>query len=116
MNELIYEISKREVFKGVSFYSSGLAKDNAKTPYVTWQIISDNPFSGIGFEMMGSNIRVQFDIYSSSEKEVLTLSGELEKELLGVAIVEMRQGPRLEFGTKLYRRVVDMSFFNKGEK
>lgn len=112
MNEIVYRIGKK---LDIPFHSAGLSKIGKVSDSVVWQIISDIPGEGIGYSSQFSKIRVQFDIYSISERAVFEISEKLEKEVIGMGIVLLRNGPFFNADTKLYRRTVDVSFFRKGK-
>lgn len=112
MNELIYSIGERI---GIPFHSAGVSKNSSVSGSVIWQIISDVPGENIGYGSSFSRVRVQFDIYSVLEREVFDICERLEKEVMGLGIVLLRNGPFFNADTKLYRRTVDVSFFRKGK-
>lgn len=112
MNELIYSIGEK---METPFHSAGLSKVSNISGNVVWQIISDVPGESLSYSSNLSRVRVQFDIYSISEREVFEMSEKLEKEVVGLGIVLLRSGPFFNADTKLYRRTVDVSFFKKGK-
>lgn len=112
VNELIYSIEKKI---NIPFYSAGVAKGSSGNNYVVWQIVSDVPDITIDYKSDFSKIRVQFDIYSKSERAVFEICEKLESEALGRGLVLLRNGPFLNPDTKMYRRTVDISFFKKGK-
>ena len=99
MNELIYSVGNR---MGISFHSAGISKDSNVSGSVVWQIVSDVPGEDIGYGSSYSKVRVQFDVYSISEKEVFGICERLEREVIGLGIVLLRSGPFFNAGTKLY--------------
>lgn len=112
VNEFIYSVGKKI---NIPFYSAGVAKEPNGNDYVVWQIVSDVPDITVGYKSDFSKIRVQFDIYSKSERDAFEICEKLESETLSKGLVLLRNGPFLNPDTKMYRRTVDISFFKKGK-
>lgn len=123
MNQLIFNLFfldtdlKRILTAGemLKVFSGGLAPLETSSPYVVWQSISKVPMQTIGNKTKNNRLRIQFDIYSDSEREVLQIQNLLNKRLERVGFVISSVGPMREPETNHYRISQDVSFITAGD-
>lgn len=122
MNQFIFnlfylneELKKLLTKDGVTkVYSAGLAPLNVTSPYVTWQRISNVPTNTIGNKRVNERSRVQFDIYSNDERQVLEIQKLLNDQITRVGFILSSAGPTRENETKHYRIIQDVNFITSG--
>ncbi len=120
MDDFIWEIVTKsheikEAFKGENrIYPYSVTRESPAAPYVVWTNVAETPNYGVNHKPISSKHRVQFDIYARNGNEAKKLGEILEKAFDGKGIAVLRIGPLPEYGTKLYRRTIDMSFIAKG--
>ncbi|MBS7835219.1 hypothetical protein J7620_09675 [Wohlfahrtiimonas chitiniclastica] len=118
MNQLIFnlfyqddELKKLLTHKGMpQIFSGGLAPLDGSLPYVTWQIISKVPTQTMGNKTKNNRSRIQFDIYSSDERQTLQIQKLFNQRLERIGYVLHSAGPMREPETKHYRISQDVSF------
>lgn len=118
MNQLIFnlfyqddELKKLLTHKGMpQIFSGGLAPLGGSLPYVTWQIISKVPTQTMGNKTKNNRSRIQFDIYSSDERQALQIQKLFNQRLERIGYVLRSAGPMREPETKHYRISQDVSF------
>lgn len=113
INQLIYDVSKNKELKEVPFHNAGTAVMKKGKNYIVWQIVSDVPNRTIDYESKLSKVRVQFDVYTHTERESISISEKLEKMMLGKGLVLSRNGPFFNADTKTYRRIIDISILKR---
>lgn len=114
MIEKIYELFISNNLKSIPYGIAGGSIADKKQTYVTYLIVTDTPNNRLDSSFESTNIRVQFDIYSSKLSEI-----DLTEEKLIRAIVDEFEGMvnfkgdyPFDINTRRYRRTVDVSFFH----
>lgn len=118
MNQFIFnlfyqddDLKKLLTNKGMTqVFSGGLAPLGASLPYVTWQVISKVPTQTVGNKIKNNRSRIQFDIYSDDQEQVLNIQALLNQRLERTGYVLNSFGPLREPETKHYRISQDVSF------
>lgn len=118
MNQLIFnlfyqddDLKKLLTDDGMTkVFSGGLAPLSTSSPYIVWQIISKVPTQTIGNKTRNNRSRIQFDIYSDDQEQVLNIQALLNQRLERTGYVLNSFGPLREPETQHYRISQDVSF------
>jgi len=91
----------------------GEIEQDASRPYITWQIVSGNPYTTLSETPRGDFTSVQIDIYHPTDEGVAALAVAVRAALDAAGVVNRVVLNLRERDTRLYRVGMEADFINQ---
>ena len=95
---------------GTRIYRHGSAPQNVQKPYITWFLVSGNPYDNVSAAPCGDRDMVQIDCWSETDEQVETLAYAVRSALDSNLITNRMVINSRENDTKLYRIAIEADF------
>ena len=95
---------------GTRIYRHGSAPQNVQKPYVTWFLVSGNPYDNVSGSPCADRDLVQIDCWSETDEQVETLAYAVRSALDSNLITNRMVINSRENDTKLYRIAIEADF------
>ena len=95
---------------GTRIYRHGSAPQNVQKPYVTWFLVSGNPYDNVSQSPSADRDLVQIDCWSETDEQVETLAYAIRSALYSNLITNRMVINSRENDTKLYRSAIEADF------
>ncbi len=95
---------------GQRIYGSGQATQDKARPYIVWQVVSSVPNNTLGCLPDQDDMRVQIDVYSTSEQVCRQIATLVRDTIEPVMHITFGPWNSFEDETKLYRWSMDVTW------
>lgn len=109
----IYALFKSKDLHSLQYSPAGVNLESHESTYVTYFVVTDIPNNHLDSNFESSNVRVQFDIYSTKLSELDSVTSKLIDAIINEeGLINFVNDQPFSIETRRYRKTIDVSFFN----